>query len=36
MTPELAEHIKRVVDKAPLLTDEQRARIAALLRGTNW
>ena len=29
---ELLEHIKREVDKAPPLTDEQRARLAALLR----
>jgi hypothetical protein len=27
----LAEHIKREVDKAPPLTSEQRARLAALL-----
>jgi hypothetical protein len=29
----LAEHIRSVVDTAPPLTEEQRARIAALLRG---
>jgi hypothetical protein len=28
----LADHIRRVVDAAPPLTDDQRARIAALLR----
>ncbi|MQA15520.1 MAG: hypothetical protein GEV09_15530 [Pseudonocardiaceae bacterium] len=30
----LGEHIKQVVDQAPPLTDEQRARLAALLRPT--
>jgi excisionase family DNA binding protein len=29
----LAEHVKRVVAQAPPLTDEQRDRIAAILRG---
>lgn len=29
---QLEEHIRRVVDAAPPLTDEQRERIAALLR----
>ena len=29
----LEEHIKRVVDAAPPLTDDQRARLAALLQG---
>ena len=29
----LADHVRRVVDSAPPLTPEQRARIAALLRG---
>ncbi|GAA2614754.1 hypothetical protein GCM10010399_52090 [Dactylosporangium fulvum] len=29
---ELAEHARRVVDRAPPLTQEQRARLAALLR----
>ncbi len=29
----LAAHVARVVDQAPPLTDEQRARIAALLGG---
>jgi hypothetical protein len=28
----LAEHIQKVVDSAPPLKDEQRARLAALLR----
>lgn len=28
---QLADHIKRVVDEAPPLTSEQRARLAALL-----
>jgi hypothetical protein len=28
----LEEHIKNLVDAAPPLTDEQRARLAALLR----
>ncbi|GAA4250916.1 hypothetical protein GCM10022255_041490 [Dactylosporangium darangshiense] len=28
----LAEHARRVVDRAPPLTQEQRARLAALLR----
>lgn len=28
---QLAEHIKRVVDQAPPLTAEQKARLAALL-----
>jgi hypothetical protein len=28
----LAEHIKKIIDQAPPLTDEQRARLAALLR----
>lgn len=28
---QLAEHIRRVVDQAPPLTGEQRARLAALL-----
>jgi len=28
----LAEHIRRVVDVAPPLTDDQRARLTALLR----
>lgn len=28
----LAQHVSRVVAEAPLLTDEQRERIAALLR----
>jgi hypothetical protein len=28
----LSEHIQREVDKAPPLTNEQRARLAALLR----
>lgn len=28
----LADHIRRVVNEAPPLTDEQRARLAALLR----
>lgn len=30
----LADYIKRTVDQAPPLTDEQRERIAALLRPT--
>lgn len=30
---ELAEHIKKVADAAPPLTQEQRARLAALLQG---
>ncbi|UFN46080.1 hypothetical protein [Nocardioides okcheonensis] len=30
----LEEHIKRVVDDAPPLNDEQRARLARLLRST--
>jgi hypothetical protein len=30
----LAAHVKRVVDAAPALSQEQRARIAALLGGT--
>lgn len=29
---ELAEHVRRIVDQAPPLTNEQRNRIAALLR----
>ena len=29
----LAEHIQRVVDVAPPLTDSQRSRLSALLRG---
>lgn len=29
----LAEHIRRVVDTAPPLTDDQRTRLADLLRG---
>lgn len=29
----LADHIRRVVDEAPPLTDDQRADLAALLRG---
>jgi hypothetical protein len=29
---QLAEHIRRVVDAAPPLTDDQRTRLAALLR----
>lgn len=28
----LADHVQRVVSEAPPLTDDQRARIAALLR----
>lgn len=32
-TAALAEHIARVVDKAPPLTDAQRDRLAVLLRG---
>jgi hypothetical protein len=31
----LADHVRRVVDTAPPLTDEQRNRIAALLRDTS-
>lgn len=31
---ELEEHIRRLVDQAPPLTSEQRARLAALLRPT--
>lgn len=29
----LAEYVRRVVAEAPPLTDEQRGRIAAILRG---
>ncbi len=29
----LAEHIRRIVDRAPILTAEQRDRLAVLLRG---
>jgi len=29
----LAEHVRRVVESAPPLTDEQRARLASLLAG---
>lgn len=29
----MAEHVRRVVDEAPPLTDEQRERICAILRG---
>lgn len=29
----IEEHIRRTVDSAPPLTDEQRGRLAALLRG---
>lgn len=29
----LADHIRRVVDEAPPLTDEQRDKLATLLRG---
>ena len=31
----LAQHIDRVVESAPPLTEEQRARLAALLRVTD-
>jgi len=31
---ELADHIRRLVDTAPPLTDEQRSRLAALLLPT--
>lgn len=30
---ELAEHVRKLVDAAPPLTAEQRAELAALLRG---
>jgi len=30
----LAEHIKKIVDTAPILTLEQRDRLAVLLRGS--
>jgi hypothetical protein len=29
---ELAEHAQKIIDKWPTLTDEQKSRIAALLR----
>jgi len=29
----LADHVRKVVDQAPPLTSEQRARIAAILNG---
>ena len=32
-TERLADQIRTVVDQAPPLTDEQRTRLAALLRG---
>lgn len=34
MLPDLAEHIRRVVDKAPPLSAAQRDRLAAILRPT--
>ena len=33
-TNRLADHIREVVDQAPPLTQEQRNRLAALLRGS--
>lgn len=32
LSPECAEWVRRVVDAAPPLTDEQRTRLAELLR----
>ena len=33
MSTSLAEHIKKVVDAAPPLTEEQRNKLATLLQG---
>lgn len=32
--PDMTEHVKRIVDEAPPLTDEQRDRIATILRSS--
>lgn len=31
MTVDLAEYVREIVDRAPPLTDDQRARLAALV-----
>jgi hypothetical protein len=34
LTPEVREHIRRLVDAAPPLTEDQRSRLGVLLRPT--